>query len=149
MDDKESPKESQQKEISPKKDESEVIEENILNDYIEEIIKSIEEDKKDKLIISEEDQEKTIKKKTKKVHSIDVEELNDLKIEYANTSNNPIEVKDKIFNDLDYVYKEITYAGKLFIEDRHKTNDYPKVIIYRCKNQRKIWFKRKRKNSKF
>ena len=35
------------------------------------------------------------------------------------------------------MYKEITYSGKLFIEERHKTKDYPKTIIYRCKNQRK------------
>ena len=35
------------------------------------------------------------------------------------------------------VYKEITYNGKIFIEERHKIKDYPNIITYRCKNQRK------------
>ena len=35
------------------------------------------------------------------------------------------------------MYKEITYNGKLFIEERHKNKEYPNVITYRCKNQRK------------
>ena len=35
------------------------------------------------------------------------------------------------------MYKEITYDDKLFIEERHKNKEYPNVITYRCKNQRK------------
>ena len=53
MDDKESNKECELKEISPKTDENADINENLLNYYIEEIIKSFEEDKKDKLIIND------------------------------------------------------------------------------------------------
>ena len=63
MDDKESNKECELKEISPKTDERADINENLLNYYIEEIIKSFEEDKKDKLIINDDNQEKTLKKR--------------------------------------------------------------------------------------
>ena len=63
MEDKEYNKECELKEISPKIDENSDINENLLNYYIEEIIKSFEEDKKDKLIINDRDQEKTLKKR--------------------------------------------------------------------------------------
>ena len=79
----------------------------------------------------------TKKKKSKKDRSIDVAELEEIKLDYDNQSNIPIEVKNKSFNDIDNVYKEITYDGKLFIEERHKNKEYPNVITYRCKNQRK------------
>ena len=79
----------------------------------------------------------TNKPNKKKEHSIDVDELQAIKLEYEGESNIPIEVKNKIFNDIDNVYKEIIYNGKIFIEERHKTKDYPNIITYRCKNQRK------------
>ena len=119
-----------------------IIEEDLLNYYIEEIKKTIEEDKKDKYIISTETEEKysnekNEKKKSKKEHSIDVAELQEIKLDSDNNSNIPIEVKNKIFNDINNIYKEITYDGKIFIEERHKTKEYPNIITYRCKNQRK------------
>ena len=67
--------------------------------------------------------------KTQKNYNIKVDELNEIKLQYENFSNSPIEEKDKIFNDIENVYKEITYSWKLFIEERHKANDYPKTII--------------------
>ena len=79
----------------------------------------------------------TNKPNKKKEHSRDVDELQTIKLEYEGESNIPIEVKNKIFNDIDNVYKEITYNGKIFIEERHITKDYPNIITYRCKNQRK------------
>ena len=122
-------------------EQNENIEDNLLNEYIEEIKKSIDEDKNDDLNMTNEmlakNLEEKLEKKAKKNISIEVEQLNEIKVEYENNTNSPIEVKDKIFNDIENVYKEITYAGKPFIEERHKSKDYPKTIIYRCKNQRK------------
>ena len=139
--DKEKPKESIKNTNTEIKDNQE-IDGELLNVYIDEIKKNIEEDKKDsnmELNINDEKKEaEQLKKKSKKKeHSIDIDELQQLKIEYENPLNNPFEVKDKVFTDIETVYKEITYDGKPFIEERHKPKDYPNTIIYRCKNQRK------------
>ena len=79
----------------------------------------------------------TIKTIKNKEHSIDVDEIQAIKLEYESKSNILIAVKNKIFNDIDNAYKEITYNGKIFIEERHKTKDYPNLITYKYKNQRK------------
>ena len=140
---KDNTKESTNKQnINTNQFENENIEGDLLNYYIEEIKKTIEEDKNDKFIISTETEEKNIddlnnKKKSKKDHSIDVTDLQEIKLEYDNKTYIPIEVKNNIFKDIDNVYKEITYDGKIFIQERHKTKEYPKIITYRCKNQRK------------
>ena len=69
--------------------------------------------------------------------SIDVDELQEIKLEYEGESNIPIEVKNNIFNDIDNVYKEITHNGKIFIKERYKTKVLPNIITYRYKYQRK------------
>ena len=72
---------------------------------------------KRKIYYNKRNRRKYFGKKLKKNYSIDIGSLKEIKLEYETSSNNPIEVKDKIFNDIENVYKEITCSGKTFIEE--------------------------------
>ena len=114
---------------------------NQLDNYANEVIEYLEEEKpmilKELTIKQIKNKKKDLKKK---VTSIDVEENIDIKAFPTETKPNEIlEVKDKIFknNKNTVIETDIYYDGKLFNKDRHQLITYPSIVKYRCKNYRK------------
>ena len=100
--------------------------------------------RKKNLEVEETKEEKKLTKiLKKKVSTIEVEENIEEERNldnYKETVNGDtfIEVKDKIFTIASHEIKEkILYEKRIFIKERHQPKAYPKIINYRCKNQRK------------
>ncbi len=51
--------------------------------------------------------------------------------------DSPMEVKDKVFKNTEEIKENILYEGKTFIKERHQPKNFPAIINYRCKYQRK------------
>ena len=129
----------------------EKITENDLKNYVNEVIKHLEEEKSN--ILKQEDKKEVIikdnKSKKKKVTTIEVEEnINTEAFPNMTEKNELFEVKDKIFkkNKHNILENSIYYEGKLFKKDRHQLKSYPNIVKYRCKNYRK---KEKSRNTTF
>ena len=108
-----------------------------LEKYTDEIIEYLEKEKNNNMkILEEKTIETTNQKKRSKAYTIEIEENLELNANYiyneTKEKDSPMEVKDKVFKNTD-----ILYEGKTFIKERHQPKNFPAIINYRCKYQRK------------
>ena len=108
---------------------------NDIDNYINEINAYLEEEKpdftKEKNILEVENQ----KQKSKKVHTIEVEENPGGYVEqFILKNNNVIEVKDKIFKINEEIKKEIYYDIKLLFKDGYQGKLKKSFILYQKTN---------------
>ena len=113
-----------------------------LEKYTDEIIEYLEKEKNNNMkILEEKTIDTTNQKKRSKAYTIEIEENLELNANYiyneTKEKDSPMEVKDKVFKNTEEIKENILYEGKTFIKERYQPKNFPAIINYRCKYQRK------------